>query len=105
MATGKPGERAKVTVGSVNVPGYSNRVDAIKYGAMKKALLKVVPRTPPGMTQSEMWKAVKPHLPQDEFPGGAKAEWWAKCVQLDLEAKGVLVRDAKAKPLRWRRVR
>jgi hypothetical protein len=29
--------------------------------------------------------------------------WWAKCVQLDLEAQGVLARDG-GKPLRWRRV-
>ena len=32
----------------------------------------------------------------------AKAGWWAKAVQLDLEAKGTLVREP-AKPLRWHR--
>ena len=41
-------------------------------------------------------------LPDDLFPGGEKAGWWTKCVQLDLEAKGLVVRDA-GKPLRWRR--
>jgi hypothetical protein len=30
------------------------------------------------------------HLPQNLFPGGAKAGWWAKTVQLDLEARGLL---------------
>jgi uncharacterized protein YndB with AHSA1/START domain len=34
--------------------------------------------------------------------GGAKAGWWTKCVQLDLEAKGTVVRKT-AKPLRWHR--
>ena len=31
----------------------------------------------------------------------AKAGWWTKCVQLDLEAKGVVVREG-SKPIRWR---
>jgi hypothetical protein len=46
--------------------------------------------------------AVVLHLPRDLFPGGAKAGWWAKTVQLDQEAKGTIVRDT-GKPLRWRR--
>lgn len=40
--------------------------------------------------------------PKDLFPAHTY-HWWAKCVQLDLEARGEVVRDAKAKPLRWRR--
>ena len=34
--------------------------------------------------------------------GGAKAGWWAKTVQLDLEAKGAIVRE-KTRPLRFHR--
>ena len=56
----------------------------------------------PGLTQSEIREAVIPYLPQDLYPGGAKAGWWAKTVQLDLEARGSLVREA-VKPLRWHR--
>lgn len=93
----------KVVVENVNVPGYRGLLDAAKYGAMRKALLETLPRSDPGLTQAEMFSAVKARLPQDLFPGGAKAEWWAKSVQLDLEAKGLVVRDPKAKPLRWRR--
>ena len=52
---------------------------------------------------AEKIDATKRHLPEDLFPGGAKAGWWVKCVQLDLEAKGLVVRDRGAKPLRWRR--
>ena len=105
MATDKSSERAKVTVENVNVPGYSHRVDAIKYGVMKSALMKAVPKGLPGITQTEMRTAVLPHLPEDEFPGGAKADWWCKTVQLDLEAKGILKRDARSKPLKWYRAR
>lgn len=31
------------------------------------------------------------------------AGWWAKTVQLDLEAKGMMHRNVGAKPLRWHR--
>jgi hypothetical protein len=97
-------KRPSIEVRNPNVAGYSHKVDAIKYEAMKKALLKVLPKKPPGLTQTEMRKAVVPHLPEVEFPGGAKADWWSKCVQLDLEAQGV-VRREDSKPLRWHRAR
>lgn len=93
----------KVVVENVNVPGHTTRVDAAMYHAARAALLKALPGDPPGLTQAEMIAATKEHLPEDLFPGGAKAGWWVKCVQLDLEAKGVVVRDVGAKPLRWRR--
>lgn len=35
---------------------------------------------------------------------GAKAMWWSKTVQLDLEAKGLLGRE-QSKPLRWHRAK
>ncbi|MFM7146869.1 MAG: DUF6958 family protein [Actinomycetales bacterium] len=38
------------------------------------------------------------------WPGGAKVGWWQKTVQLDLEAKGMLKRDAASNPMRWYRV-
>jgi hypothetical protein len=93
----------KVTVENVNVPGQTTRVDAAKYHAMKQAMLAALPKQSPGLTQAEMTEAVKTYLPDDLFPGGAKAGWWAKTVQLDLEAKGVVVREA-TKPLRWHQV-
>lgn len=92
----------RVVVQNVNVPGYTTTLDAPKYHAMKDALLKVLPSSGPGLTQAEMMAAVKPHLPQTLFPGGAKSEWWTKGVQLDLEAKGIVTRSA-TKPLRWTR--
>jgi len=101
--TTKKAGAGKVVVTNVNAPGYESRLDATKYEAMKKALLRVLPKRAPGLTQAEMFAAVVPHLPEDLFPGGAKAGWWAKSVQLDLEARGVVVRD-KTKPLTWRKV-
>ena len=92
----------KITVENVNHPGRTSRVDRAKYEAMKQAMMKVMPSDAPGLDQNQVREAVVPHLPEDLFPGGATAGWWAKTVQLDLEAKGVLVREA-SKPLRWHR--
>lgn len=104
MAKKRATANSMVTIENVNVPGYTHRVDAARYAAMKSALLKVLPKKLPGLTQAEMRVAVLPHLAETEFPGGAKANWWAKTVQLDLEAKGLLRRDTTAKPLRWWKV-
>lgn len=94
---------AKIEVENGNVPGRTTRVDAAKYTAMRKALLMVLPAESPGLTQAEMFEAVVPHLPEDLFPGSAKAGWWVKTVQLGLEAKRKMARE-QCKPLRWHRV-
>lgn len=93
----------KVEIENVNKPGYVERVDKGKYEAMKKALLAVMPATEPGFTVAELHEQLLPKLPEDLFPGGATAGWWLKAVQLDLEAKGVIVR-VNRKPLRLHRV-
>lgn len=92
-----------IEVENVNTPGRVSRVNAEKYRAMRQALLKALPQSLPGLTQAQMREAVRPHLPPALWPGGAKAMWWIKCVQLDLEAKGLVLRDDAARPLRWRR--
>ncbi len=98
----KPAVAGRVTVRNVNVPGHTSTVDAVKYNAMKTALLKALPKKAPGLTQAEMMAGVLAHASQEHFPGGDKAGWWMKCVQLDLEAQGVVLREA-GKPLRWHR--
>ena len=87
---------------NVNHPGQVKRVDAKMYEAMKRAFLKILPKTAPGLTATEIRERVLAHLPEELFPKGAKAGWWTKAVQLDLEAKGIVVRE-KTKPLRWRK--
>jgi hypothetical protein len=91
----------KFELENVNHPGQVKRVDASMYQAMKRAFLKVLPKTSPGLTETEIRQRVLAHLPQQLFPKGAKAGWWTKAVQLDLEAKGLVARE-KTKPLRWR---
>ncbi len=90
----------KIAVENINTPGRVTNVDKAKYMAMRDAMLATLPKSAPGMTAKESKEAAKAHLPEDLFPGGATSGWWQKCVQLDLEAKGVLVRHT-TKPLRW----
>ncbi len=90
----------KIEVENVNVPGQVTRVDRAKYEAMKAAMLATLPSASPGMTATESKEAAKPLLPQDLFPQGATSGWWQKTVQLDLEAKGLVIRE-NTKPLRF----
>jgi hypothetical protein len=104
MSTPKTGARAgKVEVENPNHPGKTEFLDANRYEAMKSAYLAVLPDASPGLTTAEIHNRLLAHLSQELFPGGAKAGWWAKAVQLDLEAKGVIVRE-KTKPLRLHKV-
>lgn len=84
--------RGKMQIENVIQPGKTYTVDATKFEAVREAYLKSVPDTPPGLTVAEIRERLTPRLPQDLFPNGEKAGWWAKAVQLDLEAKGVLAR-------------
>lgn len=88
----------KIEVENINTPGQTTRVNRAKYEAMRQAYLDVLPTGAPGLTSAEALNLLKPHLPQDLFPGGATSGWWQKSVQLDLEAKGK-VKRAATKPL------
>lgn len=94
----------KIEIENAKSPGRTERVDADKYEAMKAAMLAVLPRTAPGLTVAETKARLLPLLPETLFPEGAKAGWWLKAVQLDLEAKGIIARE-ETKPLRLLRLR
>lgn len=93
----------RVEMHNVMSPGHVVRVDKARYDAMKDAMLAVVPEAEPGLTVAEIKAGVLPLLPEELFPGGAKAGWWLKGVQLDLEAKAVIARE-NSKPLRLHRL-
>lgn len=92
----------KIAIENINVPGKQTNVDEEKYLAMKSCLLKVIPKRLSGITQSDMLAEVKKTADQKLWPKGEKSGWWAKTVQLDLEAKGLVIRN-DTKPLTWRR--
>ena len=88
-----PSERIEVR--NVTSPGHITTVDRAKYMAMRQALMAVLPDIAPGLTPAEAHQALLPQLDPQLFPGGAKAGWWLKCVQLDLEFRGTLARATK----------
>jgi len=90
----------KIEIENVNIPGRIYRVDAEKYQVTREALLKLLPQQSPGLTQKEIQAQIPAYLPASLFPEGQKSGWWAKTVQLDLEAKKLLIRES-TKPLRW----
>ena len=92
----------RVEMLTVSSPGHVVRVERAKYEAMRDAMLAVVPTGAPGLTAAEIKERLLPLLPEALFPGGAKAGWWQKGVQLDLEARGQMAR-AGTKPLRFYR--
>lgn len=90
-----------VLLQNINRPGSLRKVDSAMATAMQEALLACLPQSRQGLTLEQLRSAVLPMLPQHLFPGGAKSGWWLKAVQLDLEAKCLIVRD-KGSPLRLR---
>jgi hypothetical protein len=86
----------RITIENFTSPGHVHRVKLAPYMAMKEALMAVLPSAPPGMTVADAKSALLPILSPAEFPGGEKAGWWLKAVQLDLEAKGVIRRGPKS---------
>ena len=86
---------SKIEIENFTSPGKVFRVNAAKYTAMRQAYLAVLPDAAPGLTPEQIISAVQGRLPQDLFPGGEKAGWWGKAVQLDLEAKGIIARSVK----------
>ncbi|MFQ3262258.1 DUF6958 family protein [Reinekea sp.] len=93
----------KIEIENINTPGRTERVDRVKYEEMRKAMLKSIPSNAPGLTAKEIKEKLVSIVPDELWPNGEKIGWWQKSVQLDLEAKGLLIRDPKSKPLRWLR--
>lgn len=103
-----PGPESSVGTGRIPVetivhPGRTRQVDAALYADVRGALLEVLPSRAPGLTLDEARAAVFPLLSPGLFPKGKRAGWYFKVVQLDLEAKGVIVRE-RVSPLRIHRV-
>lgn len=93
----------RIEIENYTSPGHVQRVDRAKYMAMRDALVAALPAGSPGITVADAKAALLPTLPEDLYPGGAKAGWWLKAVQLDLEAKG-LIKRGPTSPVRLFRV-
>jgi hypothetical protein len=79
-------------------------VNPEKFESMRAALLSVLPPDGPGLTFDEFCALVEPVVPRGFFPDMGSVRWYAKSVQLHLEAVGEVRRDYRSRPLRFRRV-
>jgi hypothetical protein len=93
-----PDKDDKIEIQSITSPHRTERVNRVKYLAMREAMLAALPTGLPGYTVPETEAALLPLLPSDLFPG-TTAGWWLKAVQLDLEAKRIIAR-APTRPVR-----
>jgi len=98
-----PEDADRITIESIT-SAHVQRVDRAKYMAMRErcsTFCRSRRRASPWrQPKTELLKA----LSAKHFPGGAKAGWWFKAVQLDLEKKGV-IRRADRPPVRLYRVK
>ena len=96
----------KTTTIALKNPGKGKqapRIDAVRYEAMKAAILAVVPTSGDGVAFASLSRLVAKKLPRDAFKG-ASIMWYATTVKLDLEARGLLMRVPGSSPQRLLRV-
>ncbi len=79
------------------------RITRDKYYAMKKALLKVIPRKKDGVRFLDLSRLVKPHLSKKIYGLKVSVPSYVITVKLDLEARRLIERVPDAKPQRIRR--
>jgi hypothetical protein len=94
--------KERIAVENVGQPGKTYQVDAAKYAEMRAVFLAALPMIAPGLSVAQIHDAVRPNLSGALFPNGETCGWWVKCVQLDLEAKGIIQRAAKSPVRLWR---
>lgn len=80
-------------------------IERSKYDAVRRALLRVVPRTAAGVPFQELRERVRPHLERQGFPPEASVSWYVTAVKQDLEARGELEQVPGARPQHLRRPR
>jgi hypothetical protein len=89
---------------NINTGRASTHVIPAKYEAMREAILAALPGEEPGLTYDELVDAVAPRVNEEQFPHIRSVRWYTKCVQLDLEARRLIERIPRSKPLRFRKL-
>ncbi len=88
---------------NVNKGSRGFTVTAEKYERIRKAILASVPRDKEGVSFKEFVASVNGRVPKELFPKQGSVSWYAKVVQLDLEANGLIERIPGVTPQRVRR--
>jgi hypothetical protein len=100
-ATKKPKTAArKVLMLNPNTGQPDRNIDADRYEAVRKAILKAMPRGGDGVIFTDLFKAVPAHLPGGKIPRGGAINWYTTVVKLHMEASGEIRRVPGSKPQR-----
>ncbi len=75
-------------------------IDRWKYDAVRKAILKVIPRRGEGLPFRELPEKVKAALPDRQLAQLGSVSWYTTTVKLDLEVRGEIRRIEGARPQR-----
>jgi len=89
---------------NINTRQANLTLDDEKYEMMRAAILDALPTEGEGLTWAEVVDAIAANVPARLFPHLGSVRWYSKAVQLDLEARGLIARVPRTKPMRLRRV-
>jgi len=79
------------------------RIDAWKFDAMRKAILRAVPKSSAGVLFSALPKLVKKQLTKRQLDELGSVSWYTTTVKLELEVRGEIERVPGKTPQRLRR--
>ena len=80
------------------------RIEQAKYDAMRRALLKAIPRRASGVAFADLKDLVQPQLHVDVFGPETSVTWYLVAVKQDLEARGLIEQVPKTRTQFVRRV-
>lgn len=104
MTAQKNAEPEMVELLNANTGRAGGRLPRRRYDAMRKALLKAVPRAKSGVPYKDLKARVKPLLPKWWQEEGWSVSWHIATVKLDLQARGIIENVPGARPMQVRRI-
>lgn len=75
-------------------------IEQWKYEAVKRAILKAIPKSSKGVLFKELADQVSANLSAEEKEKLGSIAWYTTSVKLDLEVKGILARITDSSPQR-----
>lgn len=95
----------KIQMWNPNTGRPDVKIDREKFDAVRKAILKALPRKGSTMPFKELPLATELNLPDGQIPGGGSVMWYVTTVKLHMEHEGERERVAGETPQVVRRVK
>ncbi len=95
----------RIQLWNANTGREDVKIDRAKYEAVRRAILKAMPRKGSTISFKELPVAVEMALPDGQIPGGGSVMWYVTTVKLHMEYEGEIERVEGAKPQVIRRLK